>query len=90
MLKVGLPVNAAKRLTDNLRCLLGNDRSPDRFKLLQWMSSSKKSKSEVNRFILSIIHRLTRFLILIPIKSNETAVVVHHLIDRVLWVLSRT
>ena len=43
-----------------------------------------KSKSEGNRFILSVIDHLTRFLVLIPIKSKEAAVVVrHHLIDRV-------
>ena len=42
-----------------------------------------KSKSEGNRFILSIIDHLARFLILIPIKSEEAAVVVRHLIDRV-------
>ena len=42
-----------------------------------------KSKSEGNRFILSVIDHLTRFLILIPIKSKEAAVVVRHLIDRV-------
>ena len=42
-----------------------------------------KFKSEGNRFILSVIDHLTRFLILIPIKSKEAAVVVRHLIDRV-------
>ena len=41
------------------------------------------SKSEENRFILSVIDHLTRFLILIPIKSKGAAVVVRHLIDRV-------
>ena len=46
-----------------------------------------KSKSEGNRFILSVIDHLTRFLILIPIKSKEAAVVVRHLIDRVFSVL---
>ena len=42
-----------------------------------------KSKSGGNRFILSVIDHLTRFLILIPMKSKEVAVVVRHLIDRV-------
>ena len=42
-----------------------------------------KSKSEGNRFILSVIDHLTRFLVLIPIKSKEASVVVRHLIDRV-------
>ena len=40
-----------------------------------------QSKSEGNRFILSIIDHLKRFLIQIPIKSKEAAVVVRHLID---------
>ena len=42
-----------------------------------------KSKSAGKRFILSVIDHLMRFLILIPIKSEEAAVVVRHLIDRV-------
>ena len=42
-----------------------------------------RSPSEGNRFILSVIDHLTRFLILIPIKSKEAAVVVRHLVDRV-------
>ena len=43
-----------------------------------------KSKWEGNRFILSVLDHLTRFLILIPTKSKEAAVlVVRHLIDRV-------
>ncbi|CAB1098409.1 unnamed protein product [Ectocarpus sp. CCAP 1310/34] len=46
-----------------------------------------KSQSEGNRFILSVIDHLTRFLILIPIPSKEATVVVRHLIDRVFSVL---
>ena len=42
-----------------------------------------KSKSEGNRFNLSAIDHLTLFLISIPIKSKEAAVVVRDLIDRV-------
>ena len=42
-----------------------------------------KSMSEGNRFILSVIDHLTRFLILIPIKSMEAAAVDRHLVDRV-------
>ena len=42
-----------------------------------------KSKSEGNRFILSVIDHLTRFLNMIPIKSKEAAVVIRPFIDRV-------
>ena len=42
-----------------------------------------ESKSEGNRFILSVIDHITRLLILIPIKCKEAAVVVRHLIERV-------
>ncbi len=42
-----------------------------------------KSLSEGNRFILSVIDHLTRYLVLIPIKSKEAVVVVRHLVDRV-------
>ena len=42
-----------------------------------------KSKSEGNRFILSVIDHLKHFPVLIPIKSKEAAVVVRHLLDRV-------
>ena len=45
-----------------------------------------KSKSEGYRFILSVIDHLTRFLLLIPIKSKEAAIDVRHLIDRVFLV----
>ena len=70
ILKAAFLVDAAKGLTDRLRCLPGTDRSPDRFKLLQWISSSTSLSRTGNRFILSVIDHLTRFLILIPIRSK--------------------
>ncbi|CAB1100197.1 unnamed protein product [Ectocarpus sp. CCAP 1310/34] len=42
-----------------------------------------KSLSEGNRYILSVIDHLTRFVILIPIKSEKAVVVVRNLVDRV-------
>ena len=48
-----------------------------------------KSKSERSRFILSVIDHLTRFLILIPIKSKKAAVVARHLFARVFSVFGR-
>ena len=45
-----------------------------------------KSKSEGNRFILSVVDHPTRFLIMIPIKSEEAAVVVRQLVDRIVLV----
>ena len=81
MLKAVFLVNAAKRLTDQLR-LPGTDRSPDRYKLLWWISSSTNlSRKQID--LSCLIDHLTCFLILIPIKSKEAAVVVRHLIDRV-------
>ena len=42
-----------------------------------------KSLSQGNRFILSVIDHLTRFVILIPIKDKATRTIVRHLIERV-------
>ena len=42
-----------------------------------------KTLSEGNRFILSVIDHLTRFVILIAIKNKEATTVVRNLVDRV-------
>ena len=76
MLKSVFLVSAAKRLTDHLRCLLGA-------RVVAVDLIEYRYKSEENRFILSVIDHLTRFLILIPSRSKEAAVVFCHLIDRV-------
>ena len=60
MLKAVFPVNAAKRLTDHLRCIPGTDRSPDRFKLLRWISSSTTLSRKV--IDLSCLSSITSFV----------------------------
>ena len=45
-----------------------------------------KTSSEGNRFILSVIDHLTRFVILIAIPNKEATTVVRHLVDRVISV----
>ena len=42
-----------------------------------------KRLSHGNRFIVSVIDHLTRFVILIPIKDKATRTIVRHLIERV-------
>ena len=42
-----------------------------------------KSLSQGNRFILSVIDHLTRFVVLIPIKDKAARTIVRHLIERV-------
>ena len=42
-----------------------------------------KRLSQGNRFILSVIDHLTRFVILIPIKGKTARTIVRHLIERV-------
>ena len=42
-----------------------------------------KSMSESNRFILSVIDHLTRFVILVDIKDMAARTIVRHLIERV-------
>ena len=42
-----------------------------------------KSLSQGNRFIVSVIDHLTRFVVLIPIKDKAARTFVRHLIERV-------
>ena len=42
-----------------------------------------KGLSQENRFILSVIDHLTRFVIMIPIKDRAARTIVRHLIERV-------
>ena len=45
-----------------------------------------KSLSQGNRFIVSVIDHLTRFVVLIPIKDKAARTFVRHLIERVISV----
>ena len=72
-------VNIAKRLTGLLRCLSGTGLSQNHSKSLRWILLNTNLSRKVTDLSCLVIDHLTRFLILIPIKSKEAAVVVRHL-----------